>query len=85
VFRDRGLQPPVAGSIAELRDEPDWALLFILADKPAGLARRQSQPGRNRKLLELSVDKSLNALEPIQFAHRHGHLGYPDHGQSPRP
>jgi hypothetical protein len=26
-------------------------------------------------LLELPVDKSLNALEPIQFAHRHGHLG----------
>jgi hypothetical protein len=41
--------------------------------------------GRDRMLLELSVDKSLNALEPIQFAHRHGHLGYPDHGQPPRP
>src|ERR1700679_3434302 len=54
-------------------------------DKPAHLARSQSQPGRDRVLLELSVDKSLNALEPIQFAHRHGHLGYPDHGQSPRP
>jgi hypothetical protein len=39
----------------------------------------------DRMLLELSVDKSLNALEPIQFAHRHGHLWYPDHGQSPRP
>src|ERR1035441_1685448 len=36
-------------------------------------------------LLELSVDKSLNALEPIQFAHSHCYLGYPDHGQSPRP
>jgi hypothetical protein len=85
VFRDSGLQTPVAGSIAQLRDEPDWALLFILADKSAHLARRESQPRGNRGLLEMSVDKSLNALEPIQFAHRHGHLGYPDHGQSPRP
>jgi len=65
VFRDRGLQPPVARSIAQLRDEPDWALVFILADKPAHLSRRQSQPGRDRMLLELSVDKFLNELEPI--------------------
>jgi len=55
-------------------------LLLVLANKPAHLPRRQSQPCRDRVLLELPVDKSLNAFEPIQFAHRHGHLWYPDHG-----
>src|ERR1700722_3787833 len=85
MVRGLGLEAPITGPIAEPRDQPDGTLLLVPADQPAHLARGQSEPRSDRMLLELSVDKSLNAFKPIQFAHRHGHLGYPDHGQSPRP
>jgi hypothetical protein len=68
-FRGLGLQASVTGPITKPRDQPDRALLLVKADQPAHLARGQPQPRSDRMLLELSVDKSLNALEPIQFAH----------------
>jgi hypothetical protein len=49
------------------------------------LACREAEPISGPDGLQIAVDDGLNALEPIQFAHRHCHLGYPDHGQSPRP
>jgi hypothetical protein len=72
VFRGVGLQAPVTGSIPKSRDQPDRALLLVSAAQPAHLARRESEPRGNRDLLELSVDKSLNALEPMRISRKEG-------------
>jgi hypothetical protein len=85
VVCDLGLQAPVTGPIAKSRDQSDRTLLLVPTHQSAHLARRKSQSRGDCMLLEFSVDKSLNAFEPIQIAHRHCHLWYPDHVQYPRP
>ena len=70
--------------IAKPRYQSDRTLLLVPPHQSAHLARRQSQSRGDCMLIKFSVDKSLNAFESIQVAHRHCHLWYADHDQSPQ-
>jgi len=53
--------------------------------QPQSAGDHQRSHGLDRQVHAMTFSELLNALEPIQFAHRHGPRWHPDHGQCPIP